>query len=374
MWINQPIEFNGVKGIGNLKLTLTSPKMNVLIGANGTGKTKALESLFTLSLCSNAQLQEKHLGASAFVFSECWVNGKTVFHLPQNDHSSVRRRISSLLAEGIPSHDRPVVYLAAQNRGEIKRNSNQGIQPLGEYQERQTAYFEHILNAMHNHFSTLNMNSNIEEWFIQRAQSANAYQAEADNREIELLTVLRILHRIDPRISDRAEDFKIIGGKTVSILLDGQPRRLEELSSGFASLIKIVQSIVAGYGYFTNAKEIENVAGMVFIDEIESHLHIEWQSKILPLLQSVFPNTLFIIATHSSLVLAQLHEGKAYQLIKDEHGAHTEEIPNPSKMALIDLLNDAFGVNLNQLKIDSATPDNQKAAKQALLDLLGGAK
>ncbi len=32
-------------------------------------------------------------------------------------------------------------------------------------------------------------------------------------------------------------------------MLDGQPRRLNELSSGFASLIKIVQSIVAGYGF-----------------------------------------------------------------------------------------------------------------------------
>lgn len=225
---------------------------------------------------------------------------------------------------------------------------------------------------MAEHFSTLNMDTPIEEWFIQRAISANDYQSKEDNREVELLTVLRVLNKIDTRISAEKKNFKIIGGKTVSFILDGEERRLNELSSGFASLIKIVQAIVAGYSFFTNADEIESVAGYVLIDEIESHLHIEWQTKILPLLTKIFPNTYFVITTHSSLILTQLIEGAAYQLVKENHKVISKPIPNAGQAALVDLLEDAFGVNLNKLRLSNTTAESQADVKKALLSLLRG--
>jgi len=44
-------------------------------------------------------------------------------------------------------------------------------------------------------------------------------------------------------------------------------------------------------------------SGVVLIDEVELHLHPEWQQKILPNLIEVFPNIQFIITTHSPQVL-----------------------------------------------------------------------
>ena len=41
-----------------------------------------------------------------------------------------------------------------------------------------------------------------------------------------------------------------------------------------------------------------------------------------------------------------------------------------SKVAFIDLLNDAFDVNLNQLKINRAQEEGQQEAKQTLLKLV----
>lgn len=368
MLLSKHIEFFDVKGIGHVDLRLSDKRMNVLIGSNGVGKTKTLESLYTLLFFTNQYIAENHtVDVTNFLYSKCLVEGNNAVLVPDKYGHYIRE-----FTEKAYYHDVPVVFLAAQNRGEIKNTSNGGIRPLGEYKERRKAYFEETIRSIQNSFSTLNMNYPIEEWFIQRAQSANDYQAKDDNREVELLTVLRVLNKIDARIGAEKKDLKILGGKNVSITIDNQPRRLNELSSGFASLIKIIQSIVAGYSFFTNADNIEEVKGYVLIDEIESHLHIEWQTRILPLLTKVFPNTYFIITTHSSLVLAQLIDGAAYQLIRDEDRVIAKPIHNAGQAALVDLLEEAFGVNLNKLRIENTTAESQTDVKQALLSLLRG--
>ena len=46
--------------------------------------------------------------------------------------------------------------------------------------------------------------------------------------------------------------------------------------------------------------------GVVLIDEIETHLHVDLQKKILPFLVSFFPKIQFIVTTHSPFVLSSL--------------------------------------------------------------------
>ena len=370
MLLNQHIEFFGVKGVGHIDLQLSDKRMSVLIGTNGVGKTKTLECLYTLLLFTNNSVRNYYTYNNYFPFHSACINNDVIFDGSQFVHGG-GYRINDLVKEFF-IHELPVVYLGAQNRGEIKQNDYGYITPLGEYEERQKKYFENIISSMGTHFSTLNMDSPIEEWFIQRALSSNAYQDKADNREVELLTALRVLNKIDSRISADPKDFKVIGGKTISFKLDGEERRLNELSSGFASLIKIVQAIVAGYSFFTNADDIENVAGYVLIDEIESHLHIQWQTKILPLLTEIFPHTYFIITTHSSLILTQLINGAACNLVKENDRVTAKLIPNAGQSALIDLLEEAFGVNLNKIRIENTTVESQADVKKALLSLLRG--
>lgn len=370
MLLNQHIEFKNVKGVGDVELQLSDKKMNVIIGSNGVGKTKTLESLYTQLLFTNEYVADNfYIDTDKIVFEESFINNSLTSRFErESTYSKIGRCVHFETNE---FHHFPVVYLAAQNRGEIQQKQGNVDGAIGEYETRKKAYIESVIRKMQNSFSTLNMQGSIDEWFIQRANSSNRYQLRENNREIELLAVLRILNQIDARISADPEDFKSPDGERVTIKLDGKPHYLSELSSGFASLIKIVQSIVAGYSYFTNAEEIEQVEGYVLIDEIESHLHIEWQTKILPLLTRIFPNTYFVITTHSSLVLTQLVDGAAYQLVRENDVVVTKPIQNAGQAALIDLLEEAFGVNLNKLRLENTTAESQAGLKKALLDLLG---
>lgn len=354
-------QFQNVIGIGNVSLKLNKEdKINVFIGNNGVGKTKTLESLYQALLFSSEEfaLEYPHNLNDLMVFSECKLDGVSILNSKEYIMTSNLVRL----------HNFPIVFIPTQLRGGFS-SLDRSISPLGDVNSRKNNYFQGVYNAMYNK-KWVSDSLSIEEWFIQRALSSNKYQEDDDNREVELISLLNILNKIDSRIENKPESFSIPGGNSVSLTIEGKKRKLNELSSGFASLIKIIQSIISGYSFFTNATEIENIKGIVIIDEIESHLHISWQTKILPLLSTIFPNTYFIVATHSSLVLSQLYSGSAYRLEKIDNFVVNRKIDNPSNDAFVDLLTNAFDVNLNKINIENITEERYKHQKNALLSIL----
>jgi len=363
------LTFEGLKGVGSVVLDLKpDQKVYTFIGANGIGKTKTLEALFQVLLFSNniLKIKKKATAIDKDIWSFKSVKTSEFIIDTPNSHKILDTTFKNIFPP--LSHSYPVVFLASQNRGFIN-GQVKSVSSLGSSEDRKEQYFLKIINSMTNSFSSLNMNSNIEEWFIKLAQSSNRYQKTADNREIEIKTVLNILHKIDSRISP--DYLEISGDNRVSLKIDGNKTNLNHLSTGYASIVKTIQSIISGYSYFTNETQLQHVKGIVLIDEIESHLHLSWQAKIIPLLKSLFPNTTFYISTHSSIVLSQLEEGEAYRLERNADGiVTTNMIKSPNKSAIIDILDDAFGINLNKIKLDRMNAEQQKTAKQQLLNLL----
>ena len=50
------------------------------------------------------------------------------------------------------------------------------------------------------------------------------------------------------------------------------------------------------------------------IDKIETHLHLELQKNIMPLLTTIFPNIQFVVTTHSPFILNSLENAVIYDL------------------------------------------------------------
>ena len=95
------------------------------------------------------------------------------------------------------------------------------------------------------------------------------------------------------------------------------------LSSGFAAVLDIVLDIIIRMEKVTNRSFDFNISGIVLIDEIETHLHLELQKTILGLLTTFFPNIQFIVSTHSPFILNSLEDVVIYDLengIKVENG------------------------------------------------------
>ena len=370
--------FEGLRGVGRVEISFVPGKaVYVLFGSNGVGKTKCLEALFQFwLLTSESFMSDKRVRAALtqdLLVAQKYEPCPTVLNeLTLQGHSYS----SEFLGPGRPPpgvsskrHSLPVVFIGAGGRGHISASNVQFGLAVGTFEQRREQYFDSIVAGMGEHFSSLGMHANLEQWFVTLAQSANPYQKSGDSRKVEIDVLLQLLHEIDSRYDPSF--MEIDGANRISLKVDGKPTELRHLSTGFTSLVKVLQAIISGYANFTNEVNLTRVKGIVFIDEIESHLHSAWQAKIVPLLKRLFPNTSFYIATHSPVVLSQLQEGEAYLLRRMDDGVvRTELIAAPNKRAFVDVLKDAFGVDLNQLKRTSLETDDQTAAKLALLALL----
>ena len=51
---------------------------------------------------------------------------------------------------------------------------------------------------------------------------------------------------------------------------------------------------------------------ILFLDEIDIHLHPKWQRKILPAVQELFPNAQIFVSTHSPFVVGSVSDAKVY--------------------------------------------------------------
>ena len=100
-----------------------------------------------------------------------------------------------------------------------------------------------------------------------------------------------------------------------SILQTGrEPFDFNTMSSGYAAVLDIINDLIMRMEAQSKLRTAFDMEGVVLIDEIETHLHLELQKKILPVLTELFPNIQFIVTTHSPFILSSLDNAVIYDL------------------------------------------------------------
>lgn len=85
------------------------------------------------------------------------------------------------------------------------------------------------------------------------------------------------------------------------ILTDNVKVNFNTLSDGYSALLNIVMELMMRME--SKTAKAYDMQGIVLIDELETHLHIDLQKKVLPFLTGIFPRIQFIVTTHSPFVL-----------------------------------------------------------------------
>lgn len=223
--IDGKIRFESVRGVGTIEVDFQpNQRVYVFIGKNGVGKTKLLECL-----CQSFN--------------------------PDDVEYKVFTTSSKQLSMKLP-----LVYVPTILRNAIVEDKYEGGESIGNLNDRRADFKEKLIRRLRPE-PYPEWTDNIHRWIILRAQSSNRYQSKQDNRGFELEELLRICHQIDKNID--AEFLEIYGNNRVFLQVEKQKRELSELSSGFASILKIVQTIIDGYSSLTNEQQLANVRGVV---------------------------------------------------------------------------------------------------------------
>lgn len=112
---------------------------------------------------------------------------------------------------------------------------------------------------------------------------------------------------------------------------------LNELSDGYKNTLSMIADIAYRMAVLNPQFEkdvLQKTPGIILIDEIDLHLHPEWQQKILNELTSLFPNVQFFVSSHAPAVINSvkddnvqiLENGKIYSPAVKTYGRDVNSI------------------------------------------------
>lgn len=120
---------------------------------------------------------------------------------------------------------------------------------------------------------------------------------------------------------------------------------INQLSDGEKSTLSIVGDLARRLAIANPALKNPLLGqGIVLIDEIDLHLHPQWESEILPKFHATFPNCQFIVSTHSPLVLSQLEADSIFLLDHNEKGKIEFSHPEAAKWLTV---NEILNLRMN---------------------------
>ena len=135
--------------------------------------------------------------------------------------------------------------------------------------------------------------------------------------------------------------------------------KFTQMSDGYAAIIDIVADLILKMqddnSSFSSAYDKK---GIVLIDEIETHLHLELQKLIMPMMTQMFPNIQFIVTTHSPFVLNSIPNVSIYDL---EHRQMLEDLTDYSYEILAE---GYFGVSTESSTVEMRLSKLNELLKQ----------
>ena len=125
---------------------------------------------------------------------------------------------------------------------------------------------------------------------------------------------------------------------------DGKSQHFSGLSDGVKNMVGMISDIAfrcAILNPHLGANAPQETEGVIFIDEIDLHLHPRWQRRIVEDLQRTFPNIQFFATTHSPFIIQSLRQGKLINLNDSPSSAYEGK-------SIEDIAEDIMGIELPQ--------------------------
>lgn len=348
------------RGVANRSLRF-HPAFNLIVGVNGVGKTSVLDALrvmlanalqmFAKTPRFNAEFQAEDLmrGAdemTAELTFSCHGAGPYTYLIKKGEEQHINNPTGGLRDQTSETPDirklwhadRPDVMLVSGPKA-FKSLENQ---PLGVHfsvsrarasdersrvgRSTNPGYFGAFITERGLRVQDL------VDWLRNKEQIAR--EAPGGNSARQRAAVLDAITAMVPELSNwRLEGSHLWVTKQVSrqrinnssptmdfhVVAEPMSLQVEELSDGERSLVVLGFDIARRLAQLNpnDPMPTTNGQGVVLIDEVDLHLHPQWQRRIIASLTAAFPRLQFIATTHSPQVIGETPAGHAILLRED---------------------------------------------------------
>ena len=263
-------------------------------------------------------------------------NGKTTIK-DAVELTSIAKKVQQQIMKGYKTLILPLISYYGTGRLYAQKKEKRNIKSLTEFR-RQVGYVD-CMAAESNEKLMLN-------WF--QTQTLKSLQKQQKTGLLEPPILLKTVEKAICRCYER-----ISGSKNASISFDLDTHRLmlefettegdaqkfamDEMSDGYKNTLSMIGDIayrMAVLNPMLGEQVLERTPGIVLIDEIDLHLHPQWQQTILSDLQAIFPKIQFIVSSHAPAVINSisrekiriLDNGKIYMPSAQTYGRNANSI------------------------------------------------
>lgn len=296
----------------------------ILTGKNGSGKTTVLQSIHQilekfLSHPLETQIYESYLNEEILRLNErIIIYGEG--HNPYKNHNGSFVGFTNFpeLIKKVSQGKYIFAFFDAKRNTEISTPS--GINKVNQklnynsWERASTHFIQYLVNLKAEQSFALNEGElevveETKKWFL---NLENSLKDIFDSPSLKL------------RFDRKQYNFNIIEDNK-------SPYTFQSLSAGYSSILSIVSELIMRME--AHQAKSYDMEGLVIIDELETHLHVDLQKKIFPFLTNFFPRIQFIISTHSPFVLSSISNSVVCDLEKQ---ILTENLSGYSYHALIE--------------------------------------
>ena len=251
--------------------------------------------------------------------------------------TNIAKKVQNQIMTGDKSLVLPLLSYYGTGRLYAQKKEKKNIKSLTEF-KRQVGYVA-CMAAESNDKLMLN-------WFqMQTLKSLQEQQKTGIlERPLLLKTVEKAICRSFERISGARNASLIFDLDTHRLVLEfetaegnAQKFTMDEMSGGYKNTLSMIGDIayrMAVLNPMLGDLVLEKTPGIVLIDEIDLHLHPQWQQTILSDLHAVFPCIQFIVSTHAPEVINSvpreqirvLDNGKIYMSAAQTYGRDANSI------------------------------------------------
>ena len=263
-------------------------------------------------------------------------SGKTTIK-DAGELTDLAKKAQNQIMTGDKSLVLPLISYYGTGRLYAQKKEKRNLKSLTEF-KRQVGYVD-CMAAELNEKLMLN-------WFqMQTLKSLQEQQKTGIlERPLLLRTVERAICRSFERISGAQNASLIFNLDTHRLVLefeavDGNAQKfaIDEMSDGYKNTLSMIGDIayrMAVLNPILGEQVLEKTPGVVLIDEIDLHLHPQWQQTILSDLHAVFTEVQFVVSSHAPAVINSvsreqiriLDHGEIYMPVAQTYGRDANSI------------------------------------------------